>query len=416
MFGRLVLVPERLWWLCGSLERVGRSGGGHGGTVDLLQGNLSRQLENGLRSSWGEFGRGFHVAECGCLLREGASLLWRDRSSALSGQAGSGLPVSSQVRLAAHQDDGGGRGQQPQLGQPLVDCTEQGGDVTDLETQQEHVRFTVSELSGIVGSWGAWNVTLTGYLLHYHYYTYSRWWHEYGALELNVLIFTWGIVDCELHPLTLHYAAGRHTFEVCFGVAGVELPTPELGQEGRLSNFCVADKDNCGVVSGGESDHDAGRSQHYWVSHLSGPRSPHPPPHWFIVTSGGPGPSALITHNYSFITQTTRAGQDLARTWSGPGQGSITFYSLSPHLVGTNLITLLLFSLLFSQRSELWTWWGLISSICVLSYCDTVIHQHIPTRTKYKISADNQGTHNTPGICQDLWYFLMVAIAQMKRR
>ena len=88
-------------------------------------------------------------------MREGARLLWRDRSSALSGQAGSGLPVSSQVRLAAHQDDGGGRSQQPQLGQPLVDCTEQGGDVTDLETQQEHVRFTVSELSGIVGSWGA---------------------------------------------------------------------------------------------------------------------------------------------------------------------------------------------------------------------------------------------------------------------
>ena len=89
------------------------------------------------------------------MLREGPGLLRRHGSSALSGQAGSGLPVSSQVSLAAHQDDRSYRGRSPQLRQPLVDCTEERGDITDLEAQQEHVRLTVSELAGIVGSWRA---------------------------------------------------------------------------------------------------------------------------------------------------------------------------------------------------------------------------------------------------------------------
>lgn len=112
-------------------------------------------MKDGLRSTGGQFGGGFHVAEAAGLLREGPGLLRRHWSSALPGQTGPNLLVSPEVSLAAHQDHRGGRGEAPQLRQPEVDCTEERGDITDLVTQQEHVRLAVSNLPGIVGAWRA---------------------------------------------------------------------------------------------------------------------------------------------------------------------------------------------------------------------------------------------------------------------
>ena len=118
-------------------------------------------MKDGLRSTGGQFGGGFHIAEAAGLLREGPGLLRRHWSSALSGEAGPGLLVSPEVSLAAHQDHRGGRGEAPQLRQPQTDCTEERGDVTDLEAQQEHVSLAVSHLAGIVGAGRAWNITET---------------------------------------------------------------------------------------------------------------------------------------------------------------------------------------------------------------------------------------------------------------
>ena len=118
-------------------------------------------MKDGLRPTGGQFGGGFHIAEAAGLLREGPGLLRRHWSSALSGEAGPGLLVSPEVGLAAHQHYRGGRGEGPQLRQPETDCAEEGGDVSDLVAQQEHVGLAVGHLAGSVGAGRAWNITET---------------------------------------------------------------------------------------------------------------------------------------------------------------------------------------------------------------------------------------------------------------